>query len=114
MLNIHNPPAKQVLVRLSGELAAKLARRVPQRQRNRYIVELLERDLKEREDDERRQLIEAAERMNRLEAEDPEFAREGAEWANAVLTSDTEDDDFDRELFEREFAAAQASRAATR
>lgn len=109
MLSTNDSLPKQVLVRLPPTVAAELARRIPPRQRNRYIVELLERDLKDREQAERRQLIEAAEYMNRLEAENPELARESQEWVDAKLTMfPDDDDDFDRELFEREFAEAQA------
>lgn len=110
MLPTNDPAPRQVLVRLPHSVAAQLAQRVPPRQRNRYIVELLARDLERQgeKEAEERQLIEAAESMNRLEAEDPEFAREAQELVEAKLTRYLDDEDFDRAQFEREFAEAQA------
>lgn len=108
MLPTNDPAPRQVLVRLPHSVAAQLAQRVPPRQRNRYIVELLARDLERQKAAEDRQLIEAAESMNRLEAEDPEFAREAQELVEAKLTRYLDDEDFDRAQFEREFAEAQA------
>lgn len=112
MLNIHIPPPKQVLLRLPDDVAAKLARHVPPRQRNRYIVDLLKLDLLAKQQAESRMMTEAAERMNKLEAQYPELARESEEWVNAELTEsvDAWDPDFDRETFERELALAQAAR----
>lgn len=110
MLNTQTPPPRQVLLRLPDELAAKLARAVPPRQRNRYIVELLTHDLAAREKANGRLLAQAAERLNEIEAQYPELARETEEWVNAVLTED-DDDGFDKEEFEREIAIAQADTA---
>lgn len=110
MLNIPTPPPRQVLLRLPDDLAAKLARAVPSRQRNRYIIELLTHDLAAKEEANGRLLAEAAERLNEIEAQYPELARETEEWVNAVLTED-DDDGFDKEVFEREFAIAQADMA---
>ncbi len=112
MLNIQTPPPKQVLLRLPEDVAAKLARAVPPRQRNRYIVDLLKQDLLSKQEAESRMLAEAADRMNELEAQYPELARESEEWVNAELTEsvDVWDPDFDRETFERELAQAQAAR----
>ncbi len=61
-------------------------------------------------------LMEAAERMNVLEAQYPELARETQEWVGAELTEsvDVWDPDFDREAFELDFAEAQAARRATK
>lgn len=107
MVNIETPAPRQVLLRLPDDVANRLARAVAPRKRNQFLVDLLRREL-EKEDAE---LIAACEAMNALEARDPEFAREGQEWVDAVLTED-DDDDFDREVFEREFAIAQAARIA--
>jgi hypothetical protein len=41
MMHIQTNPPKQVLLRLPDDIAAQLARAVPPRQRNRYIVDLL-------------------------------------------------------------------------
>ncbi len=112
MLNTQTPPPKQVLLRLPDDLAAKLARAVAPRQRNRYIVDLLKKDLLAKQEAENRMMAQAAERMNELEALYPELARETEEWLNAELTAsvDVWDPDFDRETFERELAEAQAAR----
>lgn len=112
MLNTRTPPPKQVLLRLPEDLAAKLARAVPPRQRNRYIVDLLQKDLQTRQEAQSRMLAEAAERMNELEAQHPELARETDEWLNTELTEsvDVWDADFDRATFERDWAEAQANR----
>ena len=107
MLNTQTPAPRQVLLRLPDDVANRLARAVAPRKRNQFLVDLLRREL-EREDAE---LVAACEAMNALEARDPEFAREGQEWVDAVLTED-DDDKFDREVFEREFAIAQAARIA--
>ena len=112
MLNIQTSSPKQVLLRLPDDVAAKLARAVPPRQRNRYIVDLLKKDLLAKQEAENRMMAQAADRMNELEAQYPELARETEEWVNAELTEsvDVWDPDFDRETFEREFAEAQAAR----
>ena len=104
---------RQVLLRLPQSVAAQLAQRIPARQRNRYIVELLARDLKRQQEAERQQLIEAAEYMNRLEAENPQLARESQEWVDAKLTRYPDDEEFDPATFEREFAEAQARHGLT-
>ena len=112
MLNTRTPPPKQVLLRLPEDLAAQLARAVPARQRNRYIVDLLRQDLHAKQAAQSRMLAEAADRMNELEALHPELARDSDEWVNAELTEsvDVWDPDFDRATFERELAEAQAAR----
>ncbi len=114
MMHIQTNPPTQVLLRLPDDLAAKLARAVPPRQRNRYIVDLLEKTFAVQQEAESRMLIEACERMNELEAQYPELARETEEWVNAELTEsvDVWDPDFDREAFERDFAEAQAAKRA--
>jgi len=114
MLNIHKPPPKQVLLRLPDDVAAKLARAVLPRQCNRYIGNLLKNDFLAKQEATSRMMTEAAERMNDLEAQYPELARETEKWANAKLTEsvDVWDPDFDRETFEQEFAIAQAKLAA--
>lgn len=101
-----------MLLRLPEDVAAKLARVVPPRKRNAFLVDLVRREL-EQEDAE---LVAACEAMNALEAADPEFAREGQEWVDADLTGSVDDwdPDFDAETFSREAAVAQAAlKAAT-
>ncbi len=107
MMHIQTNPPKQVLLRLPDDLAAKLARAVPPRKRNAFLIDLVRRELALED----QQLIAACEAMNALEAADPEFAREGQEWVDADLTGSVDDwdPDFDRETFEREFAIAQAA-----
>jgi hypothetical protein len=109
MLNLHTPPPRQVLLRLPDDVAAKLARAVPPRQRNNFLVALVRQEL-EREDAE---LVAACEAMNALEAAHPELLIETQEWLDADLSGSVDDwdPDFDRETFEREFAIAQAERA---
>jgi hypothetical protein len=112
MLKTQTSPHKQVLLRLPEDLAAQLARAVPPRQRNRYIVDLLTQDLRSKQEAQSRMLAEAADRMNELENQYPELARESEEWVDAELTDsvDAWDPDFDRDAFEREWAEAQAAR----
>ena len=109
MLNTQSPPAKQVLLRLPDDVAAKLARAVPPRKRNQYLVDLVRQDL-EKEDAE---LVAACEAVNRWEAAHPELAKETQEWLDADLTGSVDDWDanFDAELFSREAAIAQAALA---
>lgn len=106
MLNLHTPPPKQVLLRLPDDVAAKLARHVPSRQRNKFLVELVRRELAQED----AELVAACEAMNALEATRPELKMETQEWLNADLTGSVEDwdPDFDRAAFEHEFALAQA------
>ena len=89
---------------------------MPPRQRNRYIVDLLKQDLQSKQEAQSRMLAEAAERMNELEAQYPELARETDEWVNAELTEsvDVWDPDFDRATFEREWSEAQTARHASK
>ncbi len=110
MLNTQTHAPKQVLLRLPEDVASRLARTVPPRQRNRYIVDLLAKDMAEKDRADQQLLAEAAERLNAIEAQYPELARETEEWVNAVLT-DEEDDGFDPVAFEKEFAIAQANLA---
>lgn len=106
MLNTQTPPPKQVLLRLPDDVAAKLARAVPPRKRNQFLVDLLRHELN-KEDAE---LVAACETMNAIEAAHPELLAETQEWLNAELTASVDewDPDFDRDKFEREFAIAQA------
>ena len=107
MQNTQTTPPKQVLLRLPEDLAAMLARAVAPRQRNRFLVDLLRQEL-EKEDAE---LVAACEAMNAIEAAHPELLTETQEWLDADLSGSTDDWDpeFDHEVFEREFAAAQAA-----
>ena len=112
MLNTQTPPPKQVLLRLPDDVAAKLARAVPPRQRNKFLIDLLRQEL-EKEDAE---LVAACEAMNAIEAAHPEHLAETQEWLDADLSGSVDDwdPDFDRETFEREFAIAQAALAANK
>ena len=102
MLNIPTPIPKQVLLRLPNDLAAKLARSVPPRKRNQYLVDLIRQDLA-KEDDE---LVAACEALNRWEANHPKEEKQTQEWIDAVLTEEDKSD-FDKATFERDFAIAQ-------
>ena len=112
MLNIQISPATQVLLRLPEDVAAKLARAIPSRKRNQFLVDLVRHEL-EKEDVE---LVAACEAMNAIEAAHPELLVETKEWLDADLTGsvDNWDPNFDRESFEREFAIAQAKFRANR
>ena len=115
MLNTQNTqisPPRQVLLRLPEDLAAKLARAVPPRGRNQFLVDLVANALAGQQAARDRVLAEAAQRMNALEAQYPELARETEEWVNAELTDavDVWDGDFDRAAFERDLAAAKAAK----
>jgi hypothetical protein len=106
MLDKQISPPKQVLLRLPDDVAAKLARAVPPRQRNQFLVDLVRHEL-EKEDAE---LVAACEAMNAIEAAHPELLAETQEWLDADLAGSVDDwdPDFDRKSFEREFAIAQA------
>ncbi len=112
MMHTSNTPPRQVLLRLPEDLAAKLARAVAPRQRNRFLVDMLAKGLAEQEEARSQVLIDAAKRMNELEAKHPELLREAREWEAAELTDpvDVWDPDFDREMFERDLAEAQKAR----
>ncbi len=107
MLNTQTPPPKQVLLRLPEDLAAKLARVVPPRRRNQFLVDLVRHELEK----ENAELVAACEAMNAIEAAHPELLAETQEWLDADLSGSVDDwdPDFDRETFEREFAIAQAA-----
>lgn len=110
MLNLQTPPPRQVLLRLPADVAQNLARRVPPRQRNSFLVNLVRHEL-EKEDAE---LVAACEALNAMEAAHPELLTETQEWLDADLSGSVDDwdPDFDRATFEREFAIAQAKLAA--
>ena len=99
------PPTKQVLLRLPGDVAARLARAVPPRKRNQFLIDLVRREL-EKED---HALIEVCEALTRMEAGTPELRVEASEWLQADLTAPVDDRDsgFDAKTFSREAAKAQ-------
>lgn len=109
MLISKPPPPKQVLLRLPADVAARLARAVPPRKRNQFLIDLVRREL-EKED---HALIEACEALNRIEAGNPALRTEPNEWLSAELTAPVGelDPDFDAETFSREAAEAQATSA---
>lgn len=97
-------------MRLPDDVAEKLARAVPPRQRNTFLVNLVRQEL-EKEDLE---LVAACDALNAMKAVHPELLIETQEWLDANLTGSVDDVDptFDRETFEREFAIAQAALSA--
>ena len=109
MLISNTPPPKQVLLRLPDDVAARLARAVPPRKRNQFLIDLVRREL-EKED---HALIEACEALNRMEDGNPALRAEPGEWLEAELTApvDEWDPDFDADTFSREAAEAQAASA---
>lgn len=108
---------QSMLLRLPADLMKQISRLAPNRGRNQFVVEALQREIALRAAQEQAQndamLTAAAIRMNEIDAADPEFAAEGMEWANAVLTEDDDDDDFDPVEFERGWKKAKALRAAS-
>jgi hypothetical protein len=96
---------QQVLVHLPEDLATRFAHLVAPRQRSRFLVDLLRREL----DRESTELVQAALRMNELEASYPPLATETREWANSNLVDD-DDAGFDAEIFERQFNEAKTLR----
>ena len=109
MWTTNTPPPKQVLLRLPDDVAAKLARAVPPRKRNQFLIDLVRREL----DKEDQALIDACESLSRIEAADSALRAEAAEWLAADLTTsvDKSDPDFDAETFSREAEPAQAALA---
>lgn len=102
------PPPRQVLLRLPEDVAARLARAVPPRQRNRFLVDLVRRELSKEDD----ALAAACEAMNQLEARTPGLQAETAEWLDAPLAAqeDALDEGFDAHAFARAATKAQAAR----
>ena len=92
----------QVLVRLPNDLAERFGNIVPARQRSRFLVELLRREL-EREHD---SLVEAAKRLTELESADLSATVETSEWLDSGLVE--ESDPFDVGEFESQFRDAQS------
>lgn len=107
MLHTQTLPPKQVLLRLPDDVASRLARAVPSRQRNQFLVDLVRREL----DKEDQALMAACEAMNALEAENPALLQETKDWLEADLAGSVEDWDrgFDAQTFSREAAIAQAA-----
>lgn|SRR5665647_150215 len=107
MLNAQTPPPRQVLLRLPDDVASKLARAVPSRRRNQFLVDLVRREL----DKEDQELVAACEAMNAAEAANPALLAETREWLEADLSGSVDDwdPDFDAETFSREAAIAQAA-----
>jgi len=113
MMTTLNPPARQVLLRLPEDLAAQLARAVPARQRNRFLVDVLTEALAKKRSAADERLMQAAQQMNALEAQYPELLQEAQEWEAAPLAApaDVWDADFDRAAFEHDWAKTQAAKA---
>lgn len=96
---------RQVLVRLPEDLATRFAHLIAPRQRSRFLVDLLRREL----DRESTELVQAALRLNELEASYPPLATETSEWVNSNLVDD-DDAVFDAKIFERQFNEAKTLR----
>lgn len=96
---------QQLLLRLPEELSQRFAQIVPQRQRSRFLLDLLRTEL----DRESQALALAAKRLTELESTHPNLLEESVQWTSANLTIDSADDDanFDAQAFERGFATAQ-------
>jgi len=94
---------QQLLLRLPDDLAQRFAQVVPSRLRSRFLLNLLRTEL----DRESQALAQAAETLTALECGQAGLAAESAQWTEASLTPD-DDSDFNTEVFEREFARAQA------
>ena len=101
---------QQLLLRLPEDLSQRFAQIVPQRQRSRFLLDLLRNEL----DRESQALALAAKTLTELETTQASTMSESAQWTSAMLTTESADDDahFDAGTFEREFAAAQARRPA--
>ncbi len=97
-----------MLLRLPRDLMVQLSRIAPNRGRNQFVVEALQRDLERREAENDAQIIAACEALNAYEAANPEVLVESTEWVNAVLTED-DGEVFDEAEFERAFALTQAN-----
>ncbi len=97
--------SQQLLLRLPDDLATRLAQLVAPRQRNRFMLDLLRREL----DRDSAELAQAAMLLNQIEANSPLIVAENTEWINATLVDD-EDAGFDPNVFERQFNEAQANR----
>ena len=100
-----SPAAKpqQLLLRMPDDVAQRFAQVVPSRQRSRFLLDLLRKEL----DRESMALAQAARMLTELEAGRPALMAETAQWVAASLVGD-DDPDFNAEAFEREFATAQA------
>lgn len=107
MLNNQTLPPKQVLLRLPDDVASRLARAVPSRRRNQFLVDLVRREL----DKEDQALMAACDAMNALEAQNPAFLQETRDWLEADLAGSVQDWDpgFDAQTFSREAALAQTA-----
>ena len=96
---------QQLLLRLPEDLSQRFAQIVPQRQRSRFLLDLLRTEL----DRESQALAHAAKTLTELESTHPNLMAESAQWTSAFLTAEGSDDDanFDAQAFERGFAVAQ-------
>ncbi len=107
MLKTQISSPKQVLLRLPDDVANKLARAVPSRRRNQFLVDLVRRELEK----ENQELVAACEAMNALEVVNPALLNEARQWLETDLAGSVNDWDphFDAETFSREAALAQAA-----
>jgi hypothetical protein len=97
--------SQQLLLRLPNDLACRFAQVVSQRQRSRFLIDLLRREL----DRESKDLIDAAKRLNLAEQVNKSLVAEGDEWLDGALVTSA-DDEFDAAVFEQQYQAAFAVR----
>jgi hypothetical protein len=99
--------SQQLLLRLPNDLACRFAQVVSQRQRSRFLIDLLRREL----DRESNELVDAALRLNAAEQGDKNLAAEDDEWLDTALVT-AGDDGFDAAVFEQQYKVAKATSAA--
>ena len=104
MHNTQQQPQQQLLLRLPHDLASRFAQVVSPRQRSRYLIELLRREL----DRESNELVEAAKHLSKLEAKEKALTTESKVWLDTPLVADP-DDGFDADQFKRQYEQAQSS-----
>jgi predicted transcriptional regulator len=97
---------QQLLLRLPDDLSQRFAQLVPQRQRSRFLLDLLRSAL----DKESLALSQAAQTLTSLEQGQVEAHAEATAWLDCSAAS-VDDDAFDAVLFERECAQAQQTTA---
>lgn len=97
---------QQLLLRLPNDLACRFAQVVSQRQRSRFLIDLLRREL----DRESKELIDAAQRLNLAEHGDKNLVTEGDEWLDGALVT-SGDDEFDAAVFEQQYKMVKATSA---
>ena len=98
----HPAKPQQILLRLPSDLSQRFAQLVPQRQRSKFVLDLLRNAL----DKESAALEAAALQLSALEHGQTEVTQESQAWVNAHM-AELSDDGFDAQLFESEWLQAQ-------